>query len=204
MKKLLCIVAAALVSAFSAEAAEKMKVQTSLGLRVGQYRSTTQLEVNSKNGMGIGLDLDLLRHRKYVSWGLGLRKRNADSPAGKVEYVGADILVGYYSNKNKEKLFGWHAMLGVGPGSLSGIGNGYSEIGPNPVHSELGLGLDWVVRTSKSKDPLRRPSAVTLSLDYIGDVFTRFFKRTDQAGKEVAAEMRTSGKMVTLGVNYFW
>ncbi len=188
MKKLLMAVAVAIASAFLAEAGE---VQASLDLGAGPYKAAYKSELGSGNSSGMALDFNVLRHRKVVTWGVGYRKRGANTVVGNLKYNGVSFLLGYYSNKDKAKRLGWHALVGFGGGSLSGIGNGYMRAEKAAGFVEFDGGVDWVLSKTPSAVPNHRPSAIVLSLDLKEEGF-------GQHVRPVTAPVTDKGKIINV------
>lgn len=144
--------------------------QKSLGVGVGMLSGSTKLQGGgSMNSTSPLLDANLLFHRKVMTWGLGFRNRSSKSALGDLKYNGVEIMLGYYSNKDKSSKLGWHILGGIGAGSLTGLKAGY-KVSNIPSSYNIGLGLDVVLRKGE-KGTNRRPSADVLSLDVRADGF---------------------------------
>lgn len=169
MKKIVTVVLSAVMWLGFAGLA-MAKGQKSVGVGVGMLSGSMKLagggSVTSTSPL---LDLDLMFHRKWMSWGLGLRNRSAKSPVGDLKYNGGTVLLGYYSNKNKSSKLGWHILGGIGAGSLSGISSGY-KASNMPTNVEAGLGLDVLLK-KRLDNSVQRPAADVLSLDIRTDGF---------------------------------
>ena len=146
------------------------KSQMSVGVGVGMLSGSAKLEGGgSMTSTSPLLDLDLMFHRKVMTWGLGFRNRSAKSPIGDLKYNSATVLLGYYSNKDKAKGLGWHILGGIGVGSLSGVGSGY-KTSENAVNVEASVGLDMILHKYRDS-AVRRPAADVLSLDVRAEGF---------------------------------
>ncbi|MBI3046376.1 MAG: hypothetical protein HYY86_02475 [Candidatus Harrisonbacteria bacterium] len=102
---------------FSAEAAD-------WNFRSGPALATAKIEGTETSLSGWTVDVYRLSHRKYISWGLGLKNLSA----GMYRYTGGDVLLGYYSDKTNMKKVSWHISIAGGLGILSGLPSGYSKL----------------------------------------------------------------------------
>ncbi|GEM_PF-4132474 len=180
--------------------AAKAEVGTSIGVRSGIYMSQNSINGQKFTSSHLAYDVDWLRHRKTLTWGLGLRKREADSSVGKLSFTGIDFLIGYYSNKGNKNRLGFHGVFGVGPGSMAGVGNGYARGGIS-THVEMRGGLDLVVMRASSAPAGKTPSAMVLTMDLGLDGLSHRI-RPASAPKGSEKVSTTTGKVLSLGLRY--
>lgn len=200
MRNILVALSLLLVGFAPTAKAEESKVQTSIGVRSGVYMSQNSINGQKFTSSHLSYDVDWLRHRKMLTWGLGVRRREADSSVGKLSFTGVDLLIGYYSNKDKRNKLGFHGVFGLGPGSMSGVGNGYAR-GGIATHVEMRCGLDLVVMRASSAEAGRKPSAMVLTMDLGLDGLSHRI-RPASAPKGSEKMSSTTGKVLAMGIRY--
>lgn len=86
-----------------------------LNVRSGPALAIVDLNGVKTDTAGLIGDAELLFHRKYISWGLGMNHLTA----GGHYYTGGSLLLGYYSDKTNTKEVNWHVLGSFGGGAFS-------------------------------------------------------------------------------------
>lgn len=198
-----------LLSCLSLTSPARADSQKSLGVGLGALYSFSTFAGDGKgipdakmNSIAPLADANLLFHRTAITWGFGYRHRSAQTPAGNLAYDGGVFLLGYYSNEDHEAKFGWHALGGLGVGSLTGIDSKYQAVG-NRVSVEFGAGLDVVLRKDE-KNLHRRPAADVLSLDLRFDGFGGYVQPKNYTRDTKVRSLSAGGPSLALTFTHYF
>lgn len=208
MKKITAVVMT-FVFCFSLAMPAMADSQKSVGVGVGMLSGTSRLSsdgtgsaVHSTSSTKPAFDVNMLFHRKVMTWGVGLRSRSARSPVGDLKYNGVSILLGYYSNKDHSSKLGWHILGAIGGGSVSGVGSGY-KVFNTASSAEVGAGLDVVLRRDE-KGSNRRPAADVLSLDLRYDAFNALVARKNATAATKTQLLQSGGMGMAMTFTHYF
>lgn len=134
-------------------------------IRSGPAVATVALDDEKTRHLGVLANVELLFHRKYLSWGLGANHLTA----GGYHYNGGSLVLGYYSDKTNTKRANWHLLSSFGGGGFSQTPSGYSKAPGGPVKAGFfgfNIGTNYLVEPPKEES--KSSLALTFDLELGG------------------------------------